>query len=91
MERASITPFAAVGFQSVKRCLYRANEAVGPAETISIKGKNGKVGKAMVADRNTDVTIDLCMDLWQDFGYDAGGGVSPVLAFDVLQKPGKPD
>lgn len=43
---------------------------------VTIKGANGRVGQAVIADRNADTSFDLCMDLWQDFGYDNTGGVS---------------
>ena len=45
-------------------------------ETVTIKAANGKIGKAIIADRNLGTSFDLCMDLWVEFGYDAGGGVS---------------
>jgi len=46
-------------------------------KTITIMGDNGQTGQAVVADTNVDDTnnsIDMCMDLWTQFGHDAGGG-----------------
>ncbi|KAK9897684.1 hypothetical protein P389DRAFT_60485 [Cystobasidium minutum MCA 4210] len=43
-------------------------------KTVTIKGLNGYVGKAIIADRNEGTSFDLCMDLWTSFGYTSGGG-----------------
>lgn len=51
---------------------------MGNSETVTIKGANGHVGKAIIADRNAGTSFDLCMDLWTDLGYTSGGGVSTV-------------